>query len=373
MEKRFRAMIAHMMDQLSWESIGERVRDSRASVGLSQQDLADRVGLERSMISKLEKGTRRIDAMELTAIAGVLDYPVTHFLSPTPEVVSRRDAIAGAEELSESTAARDTYRNEAELSQWLRDVRQLIELGTLTPYPLALYPHKVSDVDSARATARWLRTHLDLGDAPIESVADVCERAGQFLAVAPLTSDGASLVDGAIAVAVVRLDQDPGRRRSTAAHELGHLVLGDEYSNDLGVHISREDRERVVEVFAAEFLLPSSQMKHVLESAEEEVRRHALVRVAAEYRVSWSLAIAQLRHAGSLNRGELRRLRGRVPTEIEFREAVGWKPQPDLGSIRVSPRYSSAVVAALREYAITPARAVEMMRGQIELRDLSED
>ena len=366
-------MIAHMMDQLSWESIGERVRDSRASMGLSQQDLADRVGLERSMISKLEKGTRRIDAMELTAIAGVLDYPVTHFLSPTPEVVSRRAAVAGAEELGESTAARDTYRNEAALAQWLRNVRQLIDLGTLTPLPLALYPHRVTDLDSAREAARWLRAHLDLGDDPIESVADVCERAGQFLAVAPLASDGASLVDGDVAAAVVRLDQDPGRRRSTAEHELGHMVLGDEYSNDLGVHTSREERERVVEVFAAEFLLPSDQLNRAVTAPDEESRRHALVRVAAEYRVSWSLAIAQLRHAGALDGGELRRLRGRVPTEIEFREAVGWKPQPDLAAIRVSPRYSSAVVAALREYAITPARAVEMMRGQIELRDLSED
>lgn len=366
-------MIAHMMDQLSWESIGERVRDSRASMGLSQQDLADRVGLERSMISKLEKGARRVDAMELTAIARALEYPVTHFLSPTPEVVSRRAAIAEAEELSESTAARGAYRNEAELAQWLRDVRQLIELGTLNPRPLALYPHRVTDLDSARDAARWLRTRLGLGDAPIESVADVCESAGQFLAVAPLTSDGASLVDGDVAVAVIRLDQEPGRRRSTAAHELGHMVLGDEYSNDLGVHTPREERERAVEVFAAELLLPSGQLDQVLAASDEESRRHALVRLAAEYRVSWSLAIAQLRRSGRLDGGELRQLRGRVPTEIELREAVGWKPQPDLASIRVSPRYSSAVVAALREYAITPARAVEMMRGQIELRDLSED
>ncbi|MCY9782530.1 XRE family transcriptional regulator [Nocardiopsis sp. EMB25] len=366
-------MIAHMMDQLSWESIGERVRDSRASMGLSQQDLADQVGLERSMISKLEKGARRIDAMELTAIARVLGYPVTHFLSPTPEVVSRRATVAEAEELSDSAAARDTYRNEAELAQWLRDVRQLIDLGALNRVPLALYSRRVTDHDAARDAARWLRTHLGLGDVPIESVADACERAGQFLAVAPLSSDGASLVDGDVAVAVVRLDQEPGRRRSTAAHELGHMVLGDEYSNDLGVHTSREERERVVEVFAAEFLLPSKQMKYVLGIEDEEVRRHALVKVTAEYRVSWSLTIAQLRHVGALDSGELRRLRGRVPTEIELREAVGWKPQPDLASIRVSPRYSSAVITALRENTITPARAVEMMRGQIELRDLSED
>lgn len=362
-----------MVGRLSWENIGERVRDSRTCEGLSQQDLADRVGLERSMISKLEKGMRRVDAMELTAIARALGYSVTHFLSPTPEVVSRRTSIAEVSKAGESAAARAMYRSDAELAQWLQDVRQLIDLGTLSPCPLMLYPHKVIDPGSARSAARWLRRHLDLGEAPIESVAEICERAGQFLAVVPLPSDGASLVDADVAVAVIDQDQEPGRRRSSAAHELGHMVLGDEYSNDLGVSTSREERERVVEAFAAELLLPGALMKGVLATTDEETRRHALLQVAAEYRVSWSLALAQLGRSGGSEREELRRLRLRVPTEIEFREAVGWKPQSDLASIRVSPGYSSAVIAALRKNAITPARAVEMMRGQIELQDLNED
>lgn len=155
-----------MVGRLSWENIGERVRDSRTCEGLSQQDLADRVGLERSMISKLEKGMRRVDAMELTAIARALGYSVTHFLSPTPEVVSRRTSIAEVSKAGESAAARAMYRSDAELAQWLQDVRQLIDLGTLSPCPLMLYPHKVIDPGSARSAARWLRRHLDLGEAP---------------------------------------------------------------------------------------------------------------------------------------------------------------------------------------------------------------
>lgn len=362
-----------MMEQLSWESIGERVRDSRASAGLSQQDLADQVGLERSMISKLEKGVRRIDAMELTAIARTLDYPVTHFLVPMPEVISRRSTIIEEGETGYSEAARSTYRTEARLSEWLRDVLQLVDLGKLTPRSPARYPDNGLNMDGARAAAQWLRAHLDLGAGPIESMAEVCELAGQFVAVIPLPSDGASLIDGDIAVAVVGQQQEPGRRRSTAAHELGHMVLGDEYSNDLGVHASREDRERVIEAFAAEFLLPKRALREVLMASEEESRRHALVTLAARYRVSWSLAVSQLRQHGSLNSGELHRLRVCVPTDVEFREAVGWKPQPDLASVRVPPGFSSAVVAAVREHAITPRRGVEMMRGQITLQDLCED
>lgn len=85
---------------------------------------------------------------------------------------------------------------------------------------------------------------------------NVCEGAGQWVLVTDLPGDGASLVDGDIAVAVVSTMGDPGRRRATAAHELGHLIIGDEYSSDLGVSNSRADREAVIDAFAAELLLP---------------------------------------------------------------------------------------------------------------------
>lgn len=362
-----------MTDQLSWESIGERVRESRSAAGLSQHALGELIGLERSMVSKLESGERRIDAVELTHLARALDCPLSHFLSPAPEVVSRRSAIAGGSAVGDSQAARSAYRTEALLSVWLRDVRQLIDLGFLAPRPMARFPKSVSDTRTARRAALWLRSELGLSTEPIESVAAVCEQAGQFTAVVSLPSDGASLVDDDVAVAVVAEEQAPGRRRSTAAHELGHMVLGDEYSNDLGVHASREDRERVIEAFAAELLLPNSALREVLVASEGESRRHALVTLAARYRVSWSLAVSQLRQHGSLDSGELHRLRVCVPTDVEFREALGWKPQPDLASVRVPPGISSAVVAAVREHAITPRRGVEMLRGQITLQDLSED
>lgn len=204
-------------------------------------------------------------------------------------------------------------------------------------------------------------------------MADACERAGQFLVATPLPSDGSSLVDANVAVALVRLDSNPARLRSNAAHELGHMVLGDKYSNDLGTRTSNDERESAVEAFAAEFLLPSSQMHYALRSADEEGRRHALVKVAADYRVPWDLTIAQLRHTADLAAGELHRLQVHVPTEIEHKEALRWKPQPDLASVRVPPRYASAVLSALREHAITPVRALEMMRGQIHLRDLAQE
>lgn len=362
-----------MTDQLSWESIGERVRESRSAAGLSQHALGELIGLERSMVSKLESGERRIDAVELTHLARALDYPLSHFLSPAPEVVSRRASIADGSAVGDSQAARSAYRTESLLSAWLRDVHQLIDLGFLAPRSIARFPKPVSDTRTARRAALWLRSELGLSTEPIESVAAVCEQAGQFTAVVSLPSDGASLVDDDVAVAVVAQEQAPGRRRSTAAHELGHMVLGDEYSNDLGVHASREKREEMVEVFAAEFLLPMTVARTVAEHGSDKARRRALIRLSATYRVSWGLAVAQLRRAEVVASDELRGLRTRTPTDVEFKDALGWKPQPDLASIRVPPGYASAVVKASDADMITPRRAVEMLRGQVSLEALTEE
>ncbi|KIH98610.1 DNA-binding protein [Streptomonospora alba] len=361
-----------MVEGLSWVRIGERVRESRAAAGLSQQALADAVGLERSMISKLEKGDRRIDAVELTRLAHVLESSVSHLLSSMPEIISRRAGIPDREDVGDSVAARSAYRTEVQLSVWLRDVRQLVEAGVLRPEPIRRYPRTVTGTEEAREAARWLRDELRLGTGPIDSVSEACERAGQFTTVVPLPSDGASLVDAEVAVAVVSEEQEPGRRRSTAAHELAHMVLGDEFSSDLGVHASRQEREQSMEAFAAEFLLPADVTRTVAEEPGEEARRQDLVRVSATYRVSWGLAVTQLRHTGLLDSEESRELSARTPTDVEFKDAVGWKPQPDLASVRVSPRYASAVVAALREALIVPQRAVEMMRGQVSVEELTE-
>ncbi|WP_434739420.1 hypothetical protein [Micromonospora sp. SH-82] len=54
-------------------------------------------------------------------------------------------------------------------------------------------------------------------------------------------------------------------------------------------------------------------------------------------------------------------------------EALGWTPQPDLASVRVSPAYAQAVMDGLRNRRITRARAVELMHGHVVEADLPPD
>ncbi len=316
------------------------------------------------MVAKVEAGRRRVDAIELTRFAASLDVSLAHFLDDRPMVMSRRSATLG-EEIN-TTSDKDLLRVESALFAWWRDVNQLIDEGCLRMREPLIYGGAVRDSHQSRVVAKWVREKLCIGLDPIETLMSVCEQAGQYVLVTDIPGDGASLVEGGVAVAVIASSPDPGRRRATAAHELGHLVLGDEYSTEMGVASSRQERESIVDAFAAELLLPSE----VLRSLEGGDLRKDLIRLAATYRTSWALAIRQAKHAEVISLSDARSLKSSNPTRAEFREAIGWVPQPDLGQVLVPPSYADAVMEALRSAKLTPGRAAELMHGEVGLDDL---
>jgi transcriptional regulator with XRE-family HTH domain/Zn-dependent peptidase ImmA (M78 family) len=358
-----------MADDPQWVNVGERVREARLTAGLSQENLGVLIGLDRTMIAKIEAGKRRVDALELVRLSKALSMPIDYVLQPPLPALSRRRELLTED--TETEVTRESARLEAELASWLREVRQLVDFGVLQPSPVLSCSEPVTSEETAREAASWVREQLGSGLAPIDTLMDFCERAGQFVLVTEVPGDGASVIDGDIAAAVVSLRGDPGRRRATAAHELGHLVVGDEYSSDLGVHASRDEREAVIDAFAAELLLPAQVLAAAARSpGSVNMSRDRLVWHAAHYRCSWSLALRQANRAGVLNAQARREWSQITPTRGEFMEAVGWVPQPDLELVRVPPRYAHAVIEAWKRNLISGRRAVELMHGQIGYADL---
>lgn len=129
-------------EDLNWQLVGEQVRQARLSVGMSQQDLASVVGLERTMLAKVEAGHRRLDGLELARLARALRASMEYLIEPRPAVLSRRAAPLTEE--TDTAAARSSERLEIALTEWLRNVQQRIALDLLQTRPLLRYPQPVT-------------------------------------------------------------------------------------------------------------------------------------------------------------------------------------------------------------------------------------
>ncbi len=61
------------------KKIGQRVRSRRLEIGMSQERLADIIGVTFQQVQKYEKGVNRIAASRLFDISVALDLPVSRF------------------------------------------------------------------------------------------------------------------------------------------------------------------------------------------------------------------------------------------------------------------------------------------------------
>ena len=83
----------HPIDQM----VGQRVRLARIERGMSQTELATKVGITFQQIQKYERGTNRVSASRLFDIARVLKLEVAWFFKDPPADVAH---VLKAEELN---------------------------------------------------------------------------------------------------------------------------------------------------------------------------------------------------------------------------------------------------------------------------------
>ncbi|MGV1758704.1 helix-turn-helix domain-containing protein [Rhizobium sp. A22-96] len=90
--------------------VGSRVRTRRLMLGMSQERLAEQIGVTFQQVQKYEKGTNRIGASRLQAIANVLAVPVAFFFQQDNSQPLNTDglgAINGLEDLSEFLTSKE--------------------------------------------------------------------------------------------------------------------------------------------------------------------------------------------------------------------------------------------------------------------------
>ncbi|WP_439120323.1 helix-turn-helix domain-containing protein [Marivita sp.] len=77
--------------------VGKRVRHRRWLVGMTQQQLAEKVGIKFQQIQKYETGANRVSASRLWDIADALDVPVAFFFEGIEDAEKKETQTVGEE------------------------------------------------------------------------------------------------------------------------------------------------------------------------------------------------------------------------------------------------------------------------------------
>ncbi|HWT53035.1 MAG TPA: helix-turn-helix domain-containing protein [Caulobacter sp.] len=100
--------------------VGERVRMRRKLLGVSQDQLADSLGLTFQQVQKYERGANRISASKLFHIAEILSVDVSYFFDGLPDPI-------------EGVAPDGTMAHVHEVMQTLLQTSEGVELAEVFP------------------------------------------------------------------------------------------------------------------------------------------------------------------------------------------------------------------------------------------------
>ena len=102
--------------------VGARIRERRIMMGLTQQQLADLIGVTYQQAHKYERGINRVSAGRLFEISRVLSVPVGHFFqgldTQTSQPIGQRERMCL--ELARNFAQISNERHQEALSQLAR-------------------------------------------------------------------------------------------------------------------------------------------------------------------------------------------------------------------------------------------------------------
>jgi len=322
--------------------LGEVLATARRAKGLSQEELAERVGVTQEAISRYESERRDPSPEVLEQLARALGV--------TARFLESSGAVKGAWAIDAHLRRRATARasiwrqKEARLNMLRQHARFLYEeVGVRSPQVVPTFDPLFTDPEDA---ARMTRMQWRMPVGPVRNLLGWIESAGCLVIAEDFGTDR---VDGLSQwvddhpVMLLNASAPTDRKRLTAAHELGHLCL---HTTDIG-----EDVEREANLFAAEFLMPAE----VIRSELRNLSLGQLVELKRIWGVSVQALIERARHLGVLSADQ----RTVFYKQLSHR---GWrKREPASEDIAPeAPRLSYEIAEALTERGLSDEEIADL-------------
>lgn len=295
-------------------SFAERLRSARKIKGWSLQELADAmpVSISKQALSKYEAGDMLPSSEVLLGLSRVLGVKPEYFSRESsielPEVEFRK-----ADSLSVKEIESIKERVNEFLERYL-EVERFLSIQEHFTHPLT--KDIIRTDHDADAAALKLSKAWNLGFDPIPNVIEMLENRGVRLMEidAPEAFDGMSTRVGDIPVIIINRNYSIERKRFTALHELGHLVLS---------IFPKADKEKICHAFAGAMLLPDDTLQRILGDKRNNIAMGELVSIKEQFGISVQATMMRAHLKGIINSAALNRF---------FRSIASNKKEEGLGS-----------------------------------------
>jgi len=378
-------MPEHVLETIDPKVVGRRLQDARKARGLTQQDMANALGIARTTVIAIEQGERKVRPEELLQLAKLYGRAVSDLLREREVVeefaVQFRTAIAQAgHHQAELTTAVQEFQ---QLCEDDLELERLCGASLTRHYPPQYSTEGISPEEAAEDIASAERNRLGLGEGPIPRLRETLENdVGLRIFYPKLPSHIAGMfgytdkLGGCIAINAVHPEE---RQRWSLGHEYSHF-LTNRFRPEVSVMFVYERvpaSERFADAFAGAFLMPSDGLKrrfHELSRLRKGKMTPAeLCRLAHYYVVSVEALTHRLETLRLLPSGTWDRLQDSGFKVREAQTILGLEPHPRTDYL-LPLRYQYLAVEAYQRGDLTEGQLARFLRvDRLEARRLVEE
>ncbi|MCP2518913.1 XRE family transcriptional regulator [Candidatus Aminicenantes bacterium AC-708-M15] len=357
------------------EGIGRKIKELREIMGLTQEQVAQKVGVSKEYISMLENGLRVPSLEVLYNLAQLFHQDVSYFLSEkesTFSVLFRSKEINkyGKEELLKFKKFCDDYI-------FLEEITKK-EIPLAPKYSFKNLSNFKSILNSAEQMAEEERNRLGIGKEPIKDIFSLMENQGCHVVVQPLDNrskiDGVFVFEGDRAFVLINGSQNYERQVFTAAHEYCHYLKDRDYkfwidtSKQLSERIDNDKNplETFANIFAGNFLMPKSKIEELIEKdLGERLGPEDIIYLKRYFGVSYQAILYRLKDLNYLSKTELNEYLQISPGVLESFFYKDSEKERDREQSLIPERFLNLALEAYLSKKISLGRLAELLEVDI--------
>lgn len=272
---------------------GERLKEARLFNHLTMNDLANKIGVSKQMISKYEHNKSDISSKIFQRLVQTLDFPL-YFFTDTEKIAYKDEGTFYRSRLTATQSEKQPSKTYKKAAAYLRDYfESYIDFPELdVNLELEESPHEAGNI---------LRKMWKLDDQPIVDIVELMEQHGLIVVDVDFGSNKIDARSGYIEVGnqryyIVLVNnkmQNFFRNQFTLAHELGHYAMHAKLYHPQEDLLGQDYRsiENEANTFASAFLMPKASF------TDDVLRdRHISLDTFVNLKSKWNVSIAAMVH-----------------------------------------------------------------------------